>query len=108
MPGYSKGAWVIAVLASSDFFVGSRKSGPTSLDFEFPALYSNMPHDIMLQVITKSVEVIADHWQKLYDEVRKECDGGNVSFMDGEQYVHLLYDDVTFGDLGSTSGLLDV
>ncbi|OBT61863.1 hypothetical protein VE03_08813 [Pseudogymnoascus sp. 23342-1-I1] len=46
--------------------------------------------------IAQSVEVIVDHWQKLYDEVRKECDGENVSFMDGERYVHLLYDDGAF------------
>lgn len=67
-----------------------------SLNLKFPALYSDIPYDTMLRVITQSVEIIVDHWQKLYDEVRKECDDGNVSFMDGEQYVHLLYDDGTF------------
>ena len=52
--------------------------------------------DIMLQVIAQSVYIIVKQWQALYDEVQKECDGENVSFMDGEKYVHLLYDDRTF------------
>jgi hypothetical protein len=51
---------------------------------------------MILQIITKSVEIIVDQWQKLYDQVQYECNGENVSFMDGEQYVHLLYDDGTF------------
>ncbi|KFY93622.1 hypothetical protein V500_03630 [Pseudogymnoascus sp. VKM F-4518 (FW-2643)] len=84
--------WTIAILAPSKFFVGPSMS----LDLKFPALYSDIPYDTMLRVITQSVEIIVDHWQKLYDEVRKECDDGNVSFMDGEKYVHLLYDDGTF------------
>ncbi|OBT84778.1 hypothetical protein VE02_08102 [Pseudogymnoascus sp. 03VT05] len=50
----------------------------------------------MMEAITISLELIVDYWQNLYDEVRKECDGENISFMDGEEYVHLLYDDSNF------------
>lgn len=91
------------ILAPSDFFVEREimyntvmEDSTTRLDFRFPALFSDIYFDAMLQVVTQSVEVIVDHWQKLYDKVRKECDGGNISFMDGEQYVNLLYDDGAF------------
>jgi hypothetical protein len=92
-------SWALVILAPSTFFAAPytreyHDRGP--LDLEFPSLYSDKPYDTIMRVITSSVEIIVDHWQKLYDEVRKECDGGNVSFMDGEQYVHLLYDDSTF------------
>ncbi|KFY25266.1 hypothetical protein V493_04728 [Pseudogymnoascus sp. VKM F-4281 (FW-2241)] len=66
------------------------------LRLEFPGLYDEIPYDTLQRVITESIKVIVDHWQQLYDAVRKECDGENISFMNGEQYVHLLYDDGTF------------
>ncbi|KFY04606.1 hypothetical protein V491_09297 [Pseudogymnoascus sp. VKM F-3775] len=49
-------------------------------------LVSTDGHSDTLQVITWSVVAIVDHWQKLYDEVRRECDGENISFMDGEKF----------------------
>jgi hypothetical protein len=61
-----------------------------------PAVYGSHVIDTMMEVITTAVNLIVDHWQKLYDEVQKECDGENISFMDGEKYVHLLYDDSNF------------
>lgn len=97
-------AWAIVILASSYFSVEreiiynlgdlyARMGNSSPLDFRFPALFTDIYFDAMLQIVTQSVEVIVDHWQKLYGEVCKECDGGNISFMDGEQYVNPLYDD---------------
>lgn len=90
--------WNIAILTPSNFFgtFAFESDKMHYLRLRFSAMNSTSCQDTMLQVITKSVEVIVDRWQELYDEVRKECDGENVSFMDGEQYVHLLYDDGNF------------
>lgn len=74
----------------------THSKGFTPLDLEFPGLYNEIPYDTLLWVITRSLEVMVHNWQQLYDAVRKECDGENVSFMNSEQYVHLLYDDSTF------------
>ncbi|KFY36681.1 hypothetical protein V495_07684 [Pseudogymnoascus sp. VKM F-4514 (FW-929)] len=100
--------WAMAILAPSNFYStpGFRPivnaygtvevAEQFPLNFEFPAVDQEECRDTLLQAITKSVSIIVDHWQKLYDEVQKECNSENVSFMDGEQYVHLLYDDGTF------------
>ncbi|KFY08509.1 hypothetical protein V492_06167 [Pseudogymnoascus sp. VKM F-4246] len=88
--------WAIGVLAPSGFHssFASFHGGP--LNLKFPALDSESPRDTVLQVITSCVDHIVFQWQILYDEVLKECNGENISFMDSEKYVHLLYDDSTF------------
>ncbi|KFX88584.1 hypothetical protein O988_08965 [Pseudogymnoascus sp. VKM F-3808] len=95
----SPAEWAITILAPSSFYSGLPEftfgSGPP-LGLEFPAESSSAGLDTMLRVITKATEIIVDNWQKLFDEVRKECDSENVSFMDSEKYVHLLYDDANF------------
>ncbi|KFY03829.1 hypothetical protein V490_00083 [Pseudogymnoascus sp. VKM F-3557] len=99
MVSNSPAEWAITILAPSSFYSGLPEftfgSGPP-LGLEFPAESSSAGLDTMLRVITKATEIIVDNWQKLFDEVRKECDSENVSFMDSEKYVHLLYDDANF------------
>ncbi|OBT52922.1 hypothetical protein VE04_06958 [Pseudogymnoascus sp. 24MN13] len=84
--------WTITILAPSNFYEGRAR-----FQFlKFSTIYGSHAIDTMLEAINISLELIVNDWQKLYDEVRKECDGENISFMDGEEYVHLLYDDSNF------------
>ncbi|KFZ14933.1 hypothetical protein V501_02977 [Pseudogymnoascus sp. VKM F-4519 (FW-2642)] len=89
---HTGGRWTITILAPSNFY----GSGDRFQYLRFPAVYGSHVIDMMMEVITTAVNLIVDLWQKLYDEVQKECDGENISFMDGEKYVHLLYDDSNF------------
>jgi hypothetical protein len=78
--------WAMIILAPSKFYSTDAPCPMAVLDFKFSAMssFASDGEDVVLQVIIKIAKVIGDYWQELYEEVRKECDGGNVSFIDGE------------------------
>jgi hypothetical protein len=95
----TKSLFTILVLAPQYFFSQVNQASPIPVAYKtmmYPTHPFDDSEDAKLRLISQTAEILVEKWKALFRVVLQECDNEDISFLDPDKFIHLLYDDSTF------------